>query len=105
MSVAVSLFTLCTLVSSLQCGNCLEIPKWADIFSALQPYKDENNQMLEEVDEADNGEPRLGFVQVIKIPQLFFFATVSLIFDQKTFRPTYLCCKLFLQAVLFLILK
>jgi len=64
MSVAVSLFTLCTLVSSLQCGNCLEIPKWADIFSALQPYKDENNQMLEEVDEADNGEPRLGFVQL-----------------------------------------
>merc|ERR1711997_601638 len=56
MSAAVSLFALSAFVL-LQSGNCLEIPKWADIFSALQPYKDE-------VDQAENGEPRLGFVQL-----------------------------------------
>jgi len=62
-SIAVSaLFTLSTLTSLPSSGNCLEIPKWSDIFSALQPYKSEQDRMLEEVDE--NGEPRLGFVQL-----------------------------------------
>merc|ERR1719411_788001 len=56
MSAAVSLFALSAFIL-LQSGNCLEIPKWADIFSALQPHKDE-------VDQAENGEPRLGFVQL-----------------------------------------
>jgi len=56
MSAAVSLFALSAFIS-LQSGNCLEIPKWADIFSALQPYKDQ-------VDGAENGDPRLGFVQL-----------------------------------------
>merc|ERR1711997_1159062 len=56
MSAAVSLFALSAFVL-LQSGNCLEIPKWADIFSALQPHKDE-------VDQAEDGEPRLGFVQL-----------------------------------------
>lgn len=62
-SIAVSaLFTLSTLTLLPSSGNCLEIPKWSDIFSALQPYKSEQDRMLEEVDE--NGEPRLGFVQL-----------------------------------------
>jgi len=64
-SIAVSaLFTLSTLTLLPSSGNCLEIPKWSDIFSALQPYKSEQDQMLEEVNEAENGEPRLGFVQL-----------------------------------------
>ena len=38
------------------------LPKWSDIFSSLEPYKDEETLMLEEME--DNGEPRIGFVQV-----------------------------------------
>lgn len=63
MSATVSLFALSAL-TLLHSGNCLEIPKWADIFSALKPYRSEHDQMLHEVDEAENGEPRLGFVQL-----------------------------------------
>lgn len=58
-----ALFTLSTLTLLPSNGNCLEIPKWSDIFSALQPHKSEQDRMLE-VDEAENGEPRLGFVQL-----------------------------------------
>ena len=54
MSAIVSLFAL-SAFTLLQSGNCLEIPKWADIFSGLRPS---------EVNEVDNGDPRLGFVQV-----------------------------------------
>ena len=45
----------------IECSNALEIPKWSDIFSSLQPYRDENILVEEE------GDPRLGFVQVKKI--------------------------------------
>jgi len=38
------------------------LPKWSDIFSSLEPYKDEETLMLEEME--DNGEPRIGFVQL-----------------------------------------
>ena len=38
----------------------LQIPKWSDVFSSLEPYKDPETLLLEEED----GEPRLGFVQV-----------------------------------------
>ena len=55
MSTIVSLFAL-SAFTLLQPSDCLEIPKWADIFSALRPS--------EVVQEADNGDPRLGFVQV-----------------------------------------
>jgi hypothetical protein len=38
----------------------LEVPRWSDIFSSLEPYKDEATLRLEE----EIGDPRLGFVQV-----------------------------------------
>ena len=47
------------------------LPKWSDIFSSLEPYKDEETLMLEEME--DNGEPRIGFVQVFMI----FFRNVK----------------------------
>lgn len=60
-----ALFTLSTLTLLPSSGNCLEIPKWSDIFSALQPYKSEQDRMLDVLDDAENnGEPRLGFVQL-----------------------------------------
>ena len=47
------------------------LPKWSDIFSSLEPYKDEETLMLEEME--DNGDPRIGFVQVCMI----FFQNVK----------------------------
>ena len=38
----------------------LELPRWSDVFSSLEPYKDPETLLLEEED----GEARLGFVQV-----------------------------------------
>ena len=42
--------------------TALQIPKWSDVFSSLEPYKDPETLLLEE---EDAGEARLGFVQVI----------------------------------------
>ena len=52
-----SKFPILLIFVFLKCGNALEMPKWSDIFSSLQPYKDPS----------EDGEPRLGFVQVSKI--------------------------------------
>lgn len=47
---------------ALNCSYAYVLPKWSDIFSSLEPYKDEETLMLEEME--DNGEPRIGFVQL-----------------------------------------
>ena len=52
--------TTCVLIICLNQASALAIPKWSDIFSSLQPYKDPETLMLEE----EEGEPRVGFVQV-----------------------------------------
>merc|ERR1711953_462718 len=41
--------------------TALQIPKWSDVFSSLEPYKDPETLLLEE---EDAGEARLGFVQL-----------------------------------------
>jgi len=69
MSAIVSLFAL-SAFTLMQPSDCLEIPKWADIFSALRPS--------EVVQEADNGDPRLGFVQQLNSGTTTFNATLNL---------------------------
>ena len=44
-----------------QASMALQIPKWSDVFSSLEPYKDPETLLLEE---EDAGDARLGFVQV-----------------------------------------
>ena len=44
-----------------QASMALQIPKWSDVFSSLEPYKDPETLLLEE---EDTGDARLGFVQV-----------------------------------------
>ena len=60
------------VVLSSQTLTALQIPKWSDVFSSLEPYKDPETLLLEE---EDAGEARLGFVQVIcsKKNRLFLF--------------------------------
>lgn len=50
----VILLALLCLVFQSEVSYGMQIPKWTDIFSALEPYKDPT----------EDGEPRLGFVQV-----------------------------------------
>ena len=47
--------------------------------------RSDQDRMLEEVDEADNGEPRLGFVQVKKLKVDPFFVNQYLSFQPRTF--------------------
>ena len=42
--------TTCVLIICLNQASALAIPKWSDIFSSLQPYKDPETLMLEEED-------------------------------------------------------
>ena len=55
--------TIYILIFGMSQSNALlAVPtKWSDLFSSLNPYQNENAFNLEE---AEVGEPRIGFVQV-----------------------------------------